>query len=129
MGDRANIYLKDSDRSATGMYVYTHWAGDEWPTALQEALTYGESRWGDPQYLARVIVSRVFKDLTNSTTGGGLSTEMGDNSYPLLCVDLINDKVGLCDPAGSPHEFANWYDVMSFKEFVSLPAVGWASFG
>lgn len=128
MGDRANIYLHDSDKSATGMYLYTHWGGTEWPEKLQEALKFGEERWGDEIYLARIIASRVFRDDVDKLTGSGLSTEIGDNSYPLLCVDLLRSQVGLCKEALDRSNRDNWTGVMSFADFVAIENVGWNSF-
>ncbi len=128
MGDRANIYLHDSDIPATGMFLYTHWSGYRWPAALQEALTFGKGRWDDPQYLARIIASRVFHELVDSETGGGLSTEMGDNEYPLLCVDLVRKTVGLCDANLTPRDRANWTSVMPFDAFVKIDGANWDSF-
>jgi hypothetical protein len=155
MGDRANIYLRDSD-DTSGMYLYTHNGGWAWPQRLQEALRFGESRWDDPAYLARIIDSRVFADLVHDTTGGGLSTELADDgNYPVLCVDLIGQRVGLCAAVkyvcadcGQPvdedhfdndhwpdtestmnvdlHDMSNWVNVLLFKEFCDIDQV---SFG
>jgi hypothetical protein len=127
MGDRANIYLLDTEDGSAGMFVYTHWKGDSWPRELQQALDLGEARWGDPQYLARFIVTHVFKDL-DGLTGGGLSTQIGDNEYPILCVDLLNDKVGLCDPHIDPGNRDNWTCVMSFAHYVAIDDVDWEDF-
>jgi hypothetical protein len=127
MGDRANIYLRDSDTSP-GMFLYTHWAGYRWPAALQEALTFGKDRWGDETYLARIIASRVFRDQVDSDTGGGLSTFITDNEYPLLCVDLVRSQVGLCNAKLAPTDRKNWAHVMPFDAFVAIEEVNWDSF-
>lgn len=133
---RANIYLRDSDHTA-GMYLYTHHGAQSWPDRLQAALRFGETRWGDPSYLARIIASHVFADITLSTTGGGLSTELVDNDYPLLCVDLIGCRVGLYGydlDVGeiNPHDMSTWTDVTPFGVFCDqdldnwFPESGWA---
>jgi hypothetical protein len=131
MGDRANIYLRDSD-TTSGMYLYTHDGAQCWPDRLQEALRFGKSRWDDPPYLARIICSQVFADLVLSTTGGGLSTELHDNQYPLLCVDLLGQRVGQCDVEifdddderiVDPHDMSNWLYVVSFQEFCDLDLI------
>jgi hypothetical protein len=142
MGDRANIYLRDSENTS-GIYLYTHDDAQSWPSRLQEALRFGKSRYNDPSYLSRIIASRVFADLVDSVIGGGLSTELGDNQYPLLCVDLLGRRVGLCDvetsatddnePTVDPHDMSTWRYVVSFEEFCELCPVcdrwGWWSTG
>lgn len=129
MGDRANIYLRDSDRTS-GMYLYTHSGAQSWPGRLQEALNFGRSRWDDPNYLARIITLRVFADLISETIGGGLGTQLGDNDdYPLLCVDLLGQRIGLCDIAycedcderiTDPRDMDSWRYVVPFQKFCDL---------
>jgi hypothetical protein len=135
MGDRANIYLRDSD-DTSGIYLYTHDGAQTWPHRLQEALHFGRSRWNDPPYLARIITSRVFADLVFETIGGGLSTQLGDNQYPLLCVDLLGQRVGLYDydddlelePEDlTQHDVSTWTNVMSFSAFCELDLDNWFS--
>jgi hypothetical protein len=133
MGDRANIYLRDSDNTS-GVYLYTHDGAQSWPDRLQEALRFGRSRWHDPAYLARIITSRVFADLVLETTGGGLGTELGDNQYPLLCVDLLGQRVGLygydpeLEPEDlTPHDIPSWTSVMSFAAFCESDLANWFS--
>ena len=105
---------------------------------MQEALRFGKSRWDDPSYLSRIIATQVFADLVNSVTGGGLSTELVDNQYPLLCVDLLGQRLGLCDGETydddgerivDPHDMSNWRYVVSFQEFCDLDLIselwGW----
>lgn len=123
MGDRANIYLKDSERG--GIYLYTHWSGSEWPSLLQEAIAFGKDRWFDEPYLARIITSRVFRDLVDSTSGGGISTMLTDNEYPILCVDLMTGEVGLADPGIDHSDKGRWTDVRSFAEFLALDVSDW----
>lgn len=125
MGDRANIYLYDSDTA--GIYVYTHWNGSEWPQRLAEALEFGKERWSDPQYLARIIVTQVFKDL-KGTTGGGVSTRIGDNGHPILCVDLMGEQVAIAKE-GDEQDRDKWTGFMSFREFTTTFAdQGWDAF-
>ena len=122
MGNRANIYMEmprsyGRDPEHGGVYLYTHWDGDEWPEALRQALAFGRERWGDDQYLARIITTRVFADLT-STTGGGLSLVIGDNSYPIIVADLINQEVSFADE-GEEADPTKRYARMSFADYVA----------
>lgn len=120
MGDRANIYLHMPAEAGGkgGVYLYTHWAGYEWPEELRQALVFGRERWDDDQYLPRIITTRVFRDLVDSTTGGGLSVRIGDNEYPIICVDVANQQVGFA-AEGAESQRSQWYDVVSFEEYVA----------
>ena len=70
----------------------------------------------------------MFADLVLHTRGGGLSTVLMDKDYPLLCVDLLGQRVGLCDVERyddyerivDPHDMSNWRYVLSFKEFCDI---------
>lgn len=120
MGDRANIYLEMPDEygEPRGIYLYTHYYGEEWAEKLREALEFGRGRWNDAQYLARIITSRVFSDLVDSELGGGISLVMGDNdNYPIIVCDLINNQVSRADE-GSERDRSSRYAVKSFADFV-----------
>ena len=102
MSDRANIYLEmpGEDDQPSGIYLYTHYYGREWPEMLREALEFGRGRWNDEQYLARIIISRVFADLTDSELGGGVSLRIGDNNHPIIVCDLIKREVSFSTNGG-----------------------------
>jgi hypothetical protein len=116
MGDRANIYLVDTDDPTHGIYLYTHHSGYKWPEQLRLALLAGRGRFGDDQYLARIIVSNVFKDIHDQETGGGLSTVIGDNGYPITIVDLPNRTVSWATEGGEGDRTA-WYGTITFWDF------------
>jgi hypothetical protein len=119
MGDRANIYVVDDTDTTHGIYLYTHWRGHEWPEALRKALDtpVARDRWNDPQYLTRIIVTELFRDLDGSSTGGGISTWIGDNSYPVVCLDVATGCVGFA-PEGNEKDSSKWRDVHNFSVFV-----------
>jgi hypothetical protein len=123
MGDRANILVKQHShiggKEPNGaIFIYTHWSGSELPHILQRALVRGKSRWDDEPYLTRIIVSEVIgKDNWDGLTGVGVSTYMGDNSYPLLVVDSDEKTVGVSfvsDHISPP------FKTVSFEEYVKL---------
>ncbi len=118
MGDRANIYLIDTDDKTRGIYLYTHWSGSAWGARLREALAKGRDRWGDPQYLARIITSHVFSDLTGNT-GGGISTHIGDNGHDIWVCDLTQDTVARATE-GSEGDPEAWRLAMSFEDYINL---------
>lgn len=131
MGDRANIYLELPTSygplaGVGGVYLYTHWAGARWPEALREALEFGRARWTDEIYLARIVTSRVFRDLVDSETGGGLSLMIGDNGHPIIVADLINRTVSFA-AEGDETFTTKRYGTQSFEEFVAQAPAGYAS--
>lgn len=128
MGDRANIYLVDTDDATHGIYLYTHWSGEDWPERLRRALAAGKGRWGDSQYLARIIASRVFMDIHNDETGGGISTKMGDNSVgcSILICDLEESVVAEA-PEGSEGDRDAWVGAKSFADFVASSPAAWSN--
>ena len=131
MGDRANIVLREKDTA--DIYVYTHWSGSEWPEAAPAPRAAGRGRWGDAQYLNRIIVREVFQDLTGDT-GGGLSTVIGDNSYPLIVIehasfrdpDRVFGWVYLADPETEQPINSTRF---TFQQYVDLPEATWAALG
>lgn len=86
MGDRGNIKLVGKKCFPHPLYLYTHWGGSVMKDSLAEALAKGE-RWGDPQYLSRIIFQTLLRG-DDGATGYGLSTVLCDNEHLLLVVDL-----------------------------------------
>jgi hypothetical protein len=117
MGDRANIYLVDTNDAKHGIYLYTHGSGYEWPEHLRKALDFGRDRWGDEQYLARVITTSVFANIADQTSGGGVSTVIGDNSYPIIVADLVNSQVHFAEEGKEKER--QWSHGRSFAEYVA----------
>jgi hypothetical protein len=131
MGDRANIMLvmpKSYGPKATngGVYLYTHWAGHDFPEMLRKALDFGRGRWNDDQYLARIIMSQVFEDIHDDTTGGGIGLTIGDNepNRPVLVVNLINNTVSFAAEGDEGHP-ARRYGQLTFAEYVEQEQASW----
>ena len=122
MGDRANIFLVDTnveaEKPVTGIYLYTHWAGYEWPERLRKALVAGSVLWGDEPYVQRIIISRVFADIHESVTGGGVSTWLGDHSYPIIICNTVDNYVAFA-PEGREGFPVAWEHKMSFGDYVA----------
>lgn len=126
MGDRGNIFLVQSplDRRTesvpmVGIYVYSHWGGTYLPERLREALLFAESRWGDYQYLNRIIISQVFMDSHNSTTGAGISLNLCDNEHDIIICDVFKEEVSFAK-RGDETNPSNWFNTLSFGEYTSL---------
>lgn len=118
MGDRANIYLVDTPDASHGIYLYTHGDGAEWPEELRKALVKAKGRWNDEMYASRIIVSNVFSDIHDSETGGGIGTQIGDNSYPVIVVDLLANTVSFTRE-GDEGDRASWGNHSSFADYVA----------
>ena len=114
MGDRANIYVKEGD---SGVYLYTHWGGSELPQVVKVALSRHQ-RWDDGQYLARILFDTLTENQTGSETGHGISSVIGDNSYPIIVVNVDTQEVGLVRQGqeDEPNDLA-----MSFQSYVEAP--------
>jgi len=85
MGMRAQIKIED-----TGVYLYTHWGSAELPLLLQTALRSpaGKARWGDPEYLARIIFEAMTTNSASKELGLGIGTEAnGDLEYSPIVVN------------------------------------------
>jgi hypothetical protein len=121
MGDRGNIYFVDQHRGKErlGMYMYSHWGGAVIPSVVEAALRRGRERWGDSQYLARIVFCELIKDDLMETTGYGLSTRIGDNEHAIVRVDDVDQTVAVCEPGteqGSSKPIGSW----SYEEFLKV---------
>ncbi len=90
MGDRGNIFVRGRDDA--GVYLYTHWSGSDLPTIVKRALARKE-RWDDGPYLTRILFDTLTSGQQGAPTGYGISSEIGDNQYPIVVVDPANEKV------------------------------------
>ncbi len=122
MGDRANIVIREA--GAPDLFYYTHWSGQEWPEALRQALNAGRGRWGDSQYLNRIIAREVFADL-DGDTGGGISTVVGDNGYDFLVLrhDGLAGTVYTVPEGEGDVPIGK---VFTFSEYVDLTEARWS---
>jgi len=118
MGDRANVYVVDRDPEH-GIYFYTHSSGTEWPEELQKGLKFGRERWDHPSYLTRILASSMFADCAGRTTGGGISTFLCDNKYPILICDIPNGNVAVASE-GRERDSAAWLRPVPFAEYVEM---------
>lgn len=132
MGDRANILIIDrpkvaeDDTEVSGIYLYTHWSGYEWPEALRTALNRGtaRNRWRDDAYLTRILVSHLFEDLGLGETGGGISTMRCGGEYEVIVVDIPAQQVAFA-PEGAETDRNNWHGHMSFEDYCTQVEATW----
>lgn len=126
MGDRANIFVIDrpprakTDDDVEGIYLYTHWQGYEWPERLRLALgsPAARKRWDDPQYLTRILVAHLFEELgLGETGGGGISTFIGDNSRPIIVLDIPGQAVAFVREGQETSRGYHFFNRMSFEDY------------
>lgn len=125
MGDRGNVVLEFTSRKNprpdqkspldSRIFFYTHYGGTDLPNTLRNALSRGQSRWGDDSYLARIIFSEMIAegDDLKSLTGLGISPFITDNEHDLLVVNLPDQEIFTAKEE-SPDRLNR---VGSFKEF------------
>lgn len=88
MGERGQILIEDC-----GVYLYTHWEGDNLRKILATALAK-KWRWSDPEYLARIIFDVMVGKYQGEETSYGIGTKLhGDLNYPLLKVNCKKETV------------------------------------
>lgn len=105
MGERANVLVKSGNEQVC---LHSHWDGEDLIDTLRHALRIGKSRWGDFQYLTRIIFCQMIKDDVEGLTGYGISQNVHDANHPSLIVDCDNQTVTI--EGKSP---------VSFSEFVA----------
>jgi len=92
MGDRGNIVIRQGKDNREDVWFYTHWRGSDIREVVATTLRRHE-RWSDGIYLARMIFCELVKGSETEATGFGISTQLGDNEYPILVVDTEQQKV------------------------------------
>lgn len=111
MGDRGNIVVQEKEGKR--VYFYTHWKGSQIGAVVAAALGRHE-RWTDAPYLARIIFCELIGGDTEGETGYGISAGIGDNSYPILVVDVekqvvrFEDELGAAEANSNVHSFDAW---------------------
>jgi hypothetical protein len=119
MGDRGNIAIQERDGKR--VYFYGHWSGDVLPKIVHDALARRQ-RWDDATYLARIIFCTMIKGQEAGESGFGISTEIGDNEYPVLVVDCQNQEV-FAETAGRYRAHTPIH--FSFAQFADLAQATW----
>jgi len=90
MGDRGNIAVKQQGNSQ--IWFYAHWSGSKIKDVTKEALAK-KWRWDDEAYLARIIFDQLTKGRNGEETSFGISTRILDNEYPIVVVDVPEQRV------------------------------------
>ena len=93
MGDRGQVQLVS--QGDPDIYLYTHWGATNLPGVVADALVRGRDRWGDDEYLNRVIFSEMIQGNVLSNTGYGIGTSLHSDTWLVVEVDHVNQKAGV----------------------------------
>lgn len=93
MGDRANVYVHHG--ADPGVYLYTHWTGTQLPEMVRTALKRAPERWGDDQYLNRIIFFEIDGRDTAGAAGLGISAQWSGDVHRIVDVDTAAQTVTL----------------------------------
>jgi hypothetical protein len=114
MGDRAQVHIED-----TGVYLYTHWGGHELPKSVSSALAR-EARWGDPEYLTRIIFDEMTEESHGSSTGHGIGDAQHGDVYRVIHVNCQEQEVTVRAGVGGWHDKDDMVsEVYTFEAFAN----------
>ena len=102
MGSRAQVHIKD-----TGVYLYTHWGADRIEEDVVRAISRGQ-RWGDPEYLARIIFDEMKGSNIKTDLGYGIGTSQHGDVEKLIGVSCKEQTIYVMEMYGN-------YDIKSYK--------------
>ena len=109
MGARINYVFKAYEKETSHVTLYSHWGEMGWRDDLAQALGKARSRWDDPSYGIRIVVSQLIGDNWNKEHGFGLftSTEGEDLGDTTVVVDFTNQTV---NDTGNEHSFGSFVE-------------------
>ena len=98
MGARVNFVFKQYE-NAPSVVLYSHWGADSWEVDLAHALAGAASRWDDPSYGTRIVISNLIGEQWKGMLGYGIYASTGMEDPWDLCVevDFINKTVNGAD--------------------------------
>lgn len=85
MGDRGQVRLISSGQP--DIYLYSHWGATDLPYVVGQALERGSGRWGDDEYLNRIIFSEMIKNDVLDETGFGIGTALHGDVWRVVEID------------------------------------------
>lgn len=131
MGDRGNLaVLQEGGKDQ--VWLYTHWCGASLPGLLQDGLTAGRARWEDEPYLTKMLFGFIVEPSEwQQETGFGVSCRLQDHEWPVLVVDIANQRVFTIEVGDlesfkvplnyNPKPSESW----TFEEYVELKNLPW----
>jgi len=124
MGCRANVFIKESGEETKGVFLYTHWGGEELVEDVQRALSK-RWRWDDYSYLARIIFCEMIKGEEDQETGFGISCLVGDGGHRIIRIDCDAGTVTVGKENPSRDGFIQSGPSFTFEQFVDLKEPNW----
>jgi len=117
MGERGNIFVpaEGVQTTPTGIYLYTQWRGAS-TLAVARHVLRKRLRWGDPDYLTRILFCALIEEPESEEIGFGIGTVLCDHNYPSVVVDTITQRVGVAEPGCEHAPIVSW----SFEDFAAM---------
>lgn len=106
MGARAQVKIAD-----TGTFLYTHWGSGEITEDVRKALSRRQ-RWGDPEYLTRIIFDQMVGSQQGTETGFGIGTSQHGDIDILIEVNCKDRTIAEIDP------YSNRTRITKFEKFI-----------
>jgi len=127
MGDRGQVELISSDGT---LFLYTHWGASTLPQVVSDALARGRGRWGDDEYLNRIIFSEMIQDCVLDETGFGIGLGLHGDVWRVVVVNHTDQTVLIKEPNYDKVDWKNFSDedvvwevvqeAVSFDVFIEL---------
>lgn len=117
MGDRGNI--KIAGEYGEPIYFYTHWRASELIEIVAEGLDKGRERWGDEDYLNRIIFQTLLGG-DESNLSFGIGTREAGDIWRMVEVNH-KDKTVFVGERVYGEDLESWWkfaDAVSFEDFI-----------
>ena len=85
MGDRGQVRL--ISKGQPDLYFYSHWGATDLPWVVAQGLERGNPRWGDDEYLNRIIFCEMVKNDLLEETGFGIGTSLHGDVWRVVEID------------------------------------------
>ena len=136
MGERAQVRIQQK-REVFGkwkgendpdVYLYTHWGGLTILEDVAAGLVQGKTRWGDCEYLTRIILDGLIGDRyrVDPIHGFGIGTYQHPDIDRLVTIFPIEEKVQLeilLPTYEEEEEKVDLIQVWGFKEFIETHGI------
>ena len=129
MGERAQVRIEQTNEPAwdsennPDVYLYTHWGGRTILEDVAAGLVQGKTRWGDCEYLTRIILDSLIGDhRADPTTGFGIGTCQHPDIDKLVTIFPVRQQVQLeillwSDPKEDEKDLVQTWN---FEEFIGI---------
>jgi hypothetical protein len=95
MGDRGQV--KIISKGEPDLYFYSHWDAGSLPGIVAAALDRGRGRWGDDEYLNRIIFSEMIRDCVLEETGYGIGFSRHGDVWRVVEINYDDKTVAISE--------------------------------